>query len=127
MATYESLSVTGPPFSHDHGNSHLLPKGLTIDLTQTIHFSMDKTTEGAKVTTFYGISFYKIVPTIYGHDKGPGDLLSRTCAPQYPSITNMSRDHRCRDAEPCEFTGNRPDPGNGYRGIGKPVPDAPNP
>ena len=35
--------------------------------------------------------------------RAPGDLLSWTCAPQYPRITEMSHGHWCRDAKPCDL------------------------
>jgi len=36
-----------PTFCHDHRNSSI--EGLTIDLTQTLLFSLDKTTEGHNI------------------------------------------------------------------------------
>ena len=73
LATYESLNITGPPFVHDHGNSHLV--GLTIDLTPIIQFLMDKTIEGAN-DNIYSISDdlspYPIIIINYGLIEGSG-------------------------------------------------------
>jgi len=73
LATYESLNITGPPFVHDHGNSHL--EGLTIDLTPIIQFLMDKTIEGANDNIYSisdGLSLYLMTILNYGLIEGSG-------------------------------------------------------
>jgi len=71
LATYESLNITGPPFVHDHENSHL--EGLTIDLTPIIQFLMDKTIEGANDNIYSisdGLSPYPMTILNYGFIEG---------------------------------------------------------
>jgi len=73
LATYESLNITGPPFVHNHGNSHL--EGLTIDLTPIIQFLMNKTIEGANDNIYSisdGLSPYPMTILHYGLIEGLG-------------------------------------------------------
>ena len=63
-------------FSHDHRTSHL--EGLTIDLTQTFHFSLDKTTEGTSInnTILWPITLSTLsqnTPFLCGLSEGSGD------------------------------------------------------
>jgi len=71
LATYESLNITGPPFVHDHGNSHL--EGLIIDLTSIVQFLMDKTIERANDNIYSisdGLSPYLMTILNYGLIEG---------------------------------------------------------
>jgi len=71
LATYESLNIAGPPFVHNHGNSHL--EGLIIDLTPIIQFLMDKTIEGANDNIYSisdGLSLYPMTILNYGLIEG---------------------------------------------------------
>jgi hypothetical protein len=91
---------------------------------------MDKTIEGTNINTFYDISLYLLTATIYGHIEGPGDLLSWTRAPQCPASQDLSRDHWCRDAEPCDLPEIERTLETGYLMASEgqePVPDASDP
>ena len=64
-------------FSHDHRTSHL--EGLTIDLTQTFYFSLNKTIEGTSInnTILWPITLSTLsqnTPFLCELSEGLGDL-----------------------------------------------------
>jgi len=119
LATYKSLDITGPPFVHNHGNSHL--EGLTIDLTPIIQFLMDKTIERANDNIYSisdGLSPYPMTILNYGLIEGSGTCYLKQNA-QHQSV-------RCAITEAMIpsvwITKNRTNPGNrissGFWGTG---------
>ena len=113
LAIYESLNITGPPFVHDHGNSHL--EGLTIDLTPVIQFLMDKTIEGANDNIYSisdGLSPYLMTILNYGLIEGSGTWYLKQNA-QHQSVR-----HAITEAMMLSMwiTENRMNPGNGIFG-----------
>jgi len=110
LATYESLNITGPPFVHDHRNSHF--EGLTIDLTPIIQFLMDKTIEGANDNIYSisdGLSPYPMTILNYRLIEGSGTWYLKQNA-QHQSV-------QCAITEAVMpsmwITENRMNPGNG--------------
>jgi len=113
LATYESLNITGPPFVHDHGNSHL--EGLTIDLTPIIQFLMDKTIEGANDNIYSisdGLSPYLMTILNYGLIKGSETWYLKQNA-QHQSVQHAIMEAMMPS---MWITENRTNPGNGISG-----------
>jgi len=113
LATYESLNITGPPFVHDHGNSHL--EALTIDLTPIIRFLMDKTIEGANDNIYSisdGLSPYPMTILNYGLIEGLGTWYLKQNA-QHQSVRRAIMEAVMPSVW---ITKNRMNPGNGISG-----------
>ena len=73
-----------------------------IDMSQeenrkkTLHFSLDKTSEGVSIDIFNDLSPYSFTTVDYGQTDGLGELIIKS---RMPSIKCAMCDHRCRDAK----------------------------
>jgi len=71
-------------------------EGLTKTWHKTLHFSLDKTSEGVSINIFNNLSPYPFTTIDYGQTDGLEELIIKS---RMPSIKCAMHDHRCCDAK----------------------------